>query len=125
MVTEPTKVCFSANTSIEHANGRQTEEETAGETETVGVIVTGVMVEMIEKDTEKGITETENETVETEEITGIETDTTTVEEVEEATITTTGTDHDVVEGRMKLLLSQWADTGTGDNEGMKMLLLSL
>jgi len=60
------------------------------------------MVEMIEIDTEKGITETENETVETEEITGIETDTTTVEEVEEATITTTETDHDVVEGKMKL-----------------------
>lgn len=125
MVTEPTKVCCNINTSPQHANAIQIEEETAEETGTEEVIVIGVMVEMIEKDTERGITETENETVETEEITGIETDTTTVEEVEEATITTTGTDHDVVEGKMKLLLSQWADTGTEDNEGMKMRLLSL
>lgn len=125
MVTEPTKVCFNVNTSPDHANAIQTEGETAEETETVEVTVIDVMVEMIEIDMAKGITETENETVETEEITGIETDTTTVEEVEEATITTTGTDHDVVEGKMKLLLSQWADTGTGDNEGMKMRLLSL
>ena len=125
MVTEPTKVCCNINTYSQHADAIQTEGETAEEIETVRVIVTGVMVEMIEIDTERGTIETENETVETEEITGIETDTTTVEEVEEATITTTETDHDVVEGRMKLLLSVWVDIGIGDSEGMKMRLLSL
>lgn len=118
-------MCCNVNTAPQNANAIQTEGETAEETGTEEVIVIGVMVEMIEKDTERGITETENETVETEEITGIETDMTTVEEGDEAMITTTETDHDVVEGRMKLLLSQWADTGTGDNEGMKMRLLSL
>lgn len=118
-------MCCNVNTSPQNANTIQTEEETAEETGTAEVIVIGVMVEMIEIDTERGTTETENETVETEEITGIETDTNMVEEADEAMTTTIGTDHDVVEGRMKLLLSQWADTGTGDNEGMKMRLLSL
>jgi hypothetical protein len=89
------------------------------------VIVIYAMVEMIAKDTERGIIETENETVGTEETTGIGSDTTTAEEVEEAMNTTIETVHVVVEGKMKLLQSQWVDIEIGDNVGMKMRLLSL